>query len=682
MGVVALLLVGAMAASAVPAYRPLVCAPHREMALLESQAAASLSGIVTAISHTLVDVWCFLDKPNDLTPVLSRLWGLPSQWERCANRWGADRSQNLTLHLARPLGAFDPDAFRADITGLLRLSDSQAAVVHTQEGDRTLPGLNLTVPDLLRVDFRLETVRFEHVPAYEAFLTTAIQDNATFRARWGPVGGLEFVVVRPHRSFWEHLVAEGIIPAKDPLMTSARAIFLPDKECQRETLEAEIRVAGQPAAVVSDPHTPVVLSVNAPVSLPPGFIFARWYVIEGNATIADPLAASTAVTGLGIGRTVFAWVSIASGCPMPPSASGCCRAGLATVSIVRVDPPPAPVIVEARGGSWHILHGRDPPTPHASGMWCVGNGTAAVGASGHPEALVTGLSPGLNILKWILRYSGSVETVEEVWVNGHTVNTAPAVPLAVVLPLNTRISELTRINDRRKLEIKAYAIALRESQDLTLLATEYARSQSDGLSPCPINENNRCPAPEACIVAPATDCPLCSEPQAYPRGPIVQAVPAGSPPSSAPVDLSSRNRGTYIFLAILVVSGALFQYKYFRSKAQRTHDVTAKVVKELEERRATQDLQEQFARNLLCMMQSGDEPSVKDALRGYLEGQVTGGQLAQALAQVAERRSPAQANGLVGPPPPGDGDAPDPLAQPNPPPENATEDEDTEGINE
>lgn len=30
------------------------------------------------------------------------------------------------------------------------------------------------------------------------------------------------------------------------------------------------------AAVVSDPHTPVVLSVNAPVSLPPGFIFARW----------------------------------------------------------------------------------------------------------------------------------------------------------------------------------------------------------------------------------------------------------------------------------------------------------------------------------------------------------------------------------------------------------------------
>jgi hypothetical protein len=40
-------------------------------------------------------------------------------------------------------------------------------VVHTQEGDRTLPGLNLTVPDLLRVDFRLETVRFEHVPAYE-----------------------------------------------------------------------------------------------------------------------------------------------------------------------------------------------------------------------------------------------------------------------------------------------------------------------------------------------------------------------------------------------------------------------------------------------------------------------------------------------------------------------------------
>ncbi len=133
------------------------------------------------------------------------------------------------------------------------------------------------------------------------------------------------------------------------------------------------------------------LSAVDPDPLVPG----QWTLISGNGTIANPNAATTSVTGLGLGINVFQW-SQDYGCQI--------NTDITQVVVYEGTPPDANAGADAQlcsDNNTYTLQANDPGVT-ATGTWTLTQGSATIANINSPNAFVSGLSIGENILVWSL----------------------------------------------------------------------------------------------------------------------------------------------------------------------------------------------------------------------------------------------------------------------------------------
>ncbi|MCC6600138.1 MAG: gliding motility-associated C-terminal domain-containing protein, partial [Crocinitomicaceae bacterium] len=126
-----------------------------------------------------------------------------------------------------------------------------------------------------------------------------------------------------------------------------------------------------------------------------------WTLLSGVGTIVDPTNPNTEVTNLGIGPNVFRW-TVLNG----PCANGTTSDDV-TITIYNggAAAPFAGNDQELCSPTSSTLLVADPAEFPGVGTWSVINGTGTFSDPNDPSATVTGLSIGINILKWNVNYS-------------------------------------------------------------------------------------------------------------------------------------------------------------------------------------------------------------------------------------------------------------------------------------
>lgn len=135
--------------------------------------------------------------------------------------------------------------------------------------------------------------------------------------------------------------------------------------------------------------TATVMQANPPAAGELGF----WTVVQGTAVFANITSPTTQVTGLGIGENVLRW-NLQS------------AAGVVSdlVSIFCYDPsmPPADAGPDQSVALWQGAAQLSASAPSGLGecFWSVVAGSGSFSDPADPQATVTGLAAGLNVLRW------------------------------------------------------------------------------------------------------------------------------------------------------------------------------------------------------------------------------------------------------------------------------------------
>lgn len=137
----------------------------------------------------------------------------------------------------------------------------------------------------------------------------------------------------------------------------------------------------------------------------PGVGTGQWSLVGGSGSISSPNSATTAVTNLGTGANTFRWTIT----------NGVCNPSTDDV-VITVDALPT---VAAAGPDQSIcdtnsaMLGNAPST--GTGAWAVVSGSGNFSSGSDPNANVTGLSTGSNIITWTISNGvcpSSVDTME------------------------------------------------------------------------------------------------------------------------------------------------------------------------------------------------------------------------------------------------------------------------------
>eukprot|EP00668_Euglena_longa_P014434 GGOE01018424.1.p1 GENE.GGOE01018424.1~~GGOE01018424.1.p1 ORF type:complete len:683 (-),score=135.93 GGOE01018424.1:407-2215(-) len=487
--------------------------------------------------------------------------GLVSQWQRCTNKWGGASSPSMALHLEWQRASFDADRFRADIAGVLSLhSGAQVEVTQHVPSQLQVASMPLfAVQDLLRVDFLLRNVQEAHVAPLVEGLRHALKHNTAFRATWRVVGPLTVMGEAAPSNFWQRL-REEILPGADHTLLNAAEARLGTETCRMDSLpmRAMVRESDKQQMVYNDDSAELKVLQNPDLT----YVHKQWEVVVGQGVLEDPFTPSTMVRGLGIGRNVFLWLAIASGCNNGTN-DNCCFATLATVSVTRVvAPSPIPSITVRQ--SWWMLDADHMPCKHCTGLWCVSDGSAVVGEPTRPSTLATNLSLGTVVFKWIIFYTPTAVTEQTVEVRREP-GWDPSVPVAATWPLNDRIQTLTLEVEELEAQVQVRETMVKEAHALALQAQRHALTECQKVPLCPEVSVQECvcpiedvepptcppyavPHPEPCPVCAACPecpecvrCPVCSE---CPVCPDVAPTTCPSPSATSEPPPSPNPRGT------------------------------------------------------------------------------------------------------------------------------------------
>ena len=121
-----------------------------------------------------------------------------------------------------------------------------------------------------------------------------------------------------------------------------------------------------------------------------------WTVIGSPATIVDPNSPITQVTGLASGNYSFIWTVNNGVCPNPISSS----TSLVIVADGNAQAALAGPDQSVCGATSTVTMAANVPTGVATGSWSVEQGTAVFGNVASATTTVSGLSVGVNILRW------------------------------------------------------------------------------------------------------------------------------------------------------------------------------------------------------------------------------------------------------------------------------------------
>lgn len=121
-----------------------------------------------------------------------------------------------------------------------------------------------------------------------------------------------------------------------------------------------------------------------------------WTVTGGPATIVDPTASITLVTGLAVGNYTFTWTVNNGACPDPVSSSTSIvivADGFAQEALAGPDQ-------SVCGTASNVTMAANTPVGVATASWSVEQGSAVFADATSPTTSVSGLSIGLNVLRW------------------------------------------------------------------------------------------------------------------------------------------------------------------------------------------------------------------------------------------------------------------------------------------
>ncbi len=129
-----------------------------------------------------------------------------------------------------------------------------------------------------------------------------------------------------------------------------------------------------------------------------------WSLISGSGTIANASLANTVVTGLTVGTSVFRWTV----------SSGSCASVSDEVSIMVNNPPSASNagIDQTICLTSAALSANVPST--GTGVWSVISGSGFFANANLPNTSISGLSVGVNVLRWTISNSNCTPSTDEV----------------------------------------------------------------------------------------------------------------------------------------------------------------------------------------------------------------------------------------------------------------------------
>lgn len=121
-----------------------------------------------------------------------------------------------------------------------------------------------------------------------------------------------------------------------------------------------------------------------------------WQLVTGSGTITNPNDPLTTITGLGLGTNRFSWTVTNGNCASPITTdvvdivlfNGSAQAADAGTDIILCDASSTTTLAA------------NAPSGVATGLWTVEQGTANFSDAASPTATVSGLSVGINILRW------------------------------------------------------------------------------------------------------------------------------------------------------------------------------------------------------------------------------------------------------------------------------------------
>ncbi|MBX2973363.1 MAG: hypothetical protein KF797_09685, partial [Flavobacteriales bacterium] len=121
-----------------------------------------------------------------------------------------------------------------------------------------------------------------------------------------------------------------------------------------------------------------------------------WTVVGSPATIVSPNSPTTQVTDLATGNYSFTWTVNNGVCPNPVSS----QTSLVVVADGSAQAAIAGPSQSVCGTATPVTMAANTPTGVATGSWSVVQGTAQFSSTSAPNATVTGLSVGINSLRW------------------------------------------------------------------------------------------------------------------------------------------------------------------------------------------------------------------------------------------------------------------------------------------
>jgi len=120
-----------------------------------------------------------------------------------------------------------------------------------------------------------------------------------------------------------------------------------------------------------------------------------WMLMSGSGTIGNPTNPTTTINGLGLGANIFRWTT---------TRASCTSTSEVTLTVVNS------TITSNAGSNQNIcgtnatLAGNSPAP--GTGLWSVINGSATFNTSNSPTTTISGLSPGINTLRWTITEGG------------------------------------------------------------------------------------------------------------------------------------------------------------------------------------------------------------------------------------------------------------------------------------
>lgn len=156
----------------------------------------------------------------------------------------------------------------------------------------------------------------------------------------------------------------------------------------------------------------------------------QWSLLSGSATILSPFTNSSSVTGIGTGTNIFAWTV----------SNGNCVSNSATVALEY-----SGSITVANAGNDQTVCGSN-ATLNANqaligtGSWSVIAGTGNFAAPNSETTSVSGLSPGLNVFRWIISNGVCSPTADDVSVTSVTISSASVIANYTTCSSNASLS--------------------------------------------------------------------------------------------------------------------------------------------------------------------------------------------------------------------------------------------------